>query len=477
MRDHAGFDVAVTGGTVVIPPVGARPLTIGIAGQRIAALLDPGELYSARTIIDAAGKLVLPGAIDPHVHIGYSGYQGMPTDALASQFETESASALLGGVTTMVVTYRNAEPYDSLFPQMREAGEGCSRIDFAYSLGITNDEHLRRIPVYHEALGVTSFKFYMGYRGEEAEATGNVYNRYDDGLLFEAMEQIAQIPGGMAMVHPENAEVISRLRARLQAEGRDDLAAWTDSRPAFTEAENIRRALYLAEQVGCGVYIPHLSSAQALDAVIEHRSRRTTPVTAETCPHYLTHTKRSASGVLAKVNPPLREPEDTRRLWRGLAAGEIDTVGTDHCGVTRDTKGPDIWRAVPGFPGMATMLPVLLQGVNDGLLTPLRVAEIAYNTAHAFGLLPRKGIIAVGSDADLVIADLDRARVVSASDLRSRSDFSIYEGHQLRGWPVATMVRGAIAMQDGEVLAPAGGGRYLARGGVAAFPAPAGGMS
>jgi dihydropyrimidinase len=273
------------------------------------------------------------------------------------------------------------------------------------------------------------------------------------------------------MVHPENVEVINRLRARLQAEGRNDLAAWTDSRPPFTEAENIRRALYLAEQVGCDVYIPHLSSSQALDAVIEHRARRTTSVTVETCPHYLTHTKHSGCGTLAKVNPPLREAADNERLWRAIASGEVDTMGTDHCAVTRDTKGPDIWRAVPGFPGMATLLPALLQGVNDGFLSPLRVAEVASaNTARAFGLFPRKGVIAVGSDADLAIVDLARTRQVTAGTLQSRSDFSIYDGQQLRGWPVVTMRRGAIAMRDGEVLARAGSGRYLARGNFAGRP-------
>jgi dihydropyrimidinase len=473
MRNDAPFDLAVTGGMVVIPPAGPRPLTVGIMGQRIAALVDPGEPVSARAVVDASGQLVLPGAIDPHVHIGYSGYQGMPVDALASHFETESASALIGGVTSIVVTYRNADPYDGLFSLMREAGEKCSRIDFAYSLGITNDEHLHRIRRYHETLGVTSFKFYMAYRGEEARATGNVYNRYDDGLLFEGMEQIAQVPGGIVMVHPENVEIINRLRARLQAGGRNDLAAWSDSRPPFTEAENVRRALYLAEQVGCEVYIPHLSSAEALEAVIEHRARRTTPVTVETCPHYLTHTKHSACGALAKVNPPLREAEDMDRLWQALAQGDVDTIGTDHCAVTRDTKRPDIWGAVPGFPGMATMLPVLLRGVGEGRLSPLRVAEIAsYNTARAFGLFPRKGVIAVGSDADLVVVDLARTQTVTAGGLRSRSDFSLYEGQQIRGWPTVTITRGVIAMRDGDVLVGPGGGRYLARGLPAAGAGP-----
>jgi dihydropyrimidinase len=465
MSQKTVLDLAIVGGTVVIPPLGERKLTIGVIGERIGALLDPEQRFDAVRVIDATDKFVLPGAIDPHVHIGYSGFQGMPIEALASHFDTESRSALIGGVTSIVVTYRNPDPYDELFDQMVGAGEENSRIDFAYSLGITNDEHAQKIPEYFDRLGVTSFKFYMAYRGEEAKTSGNWYNRYDDGLLFEGMERIARIPGGLVMVHPENIEIIHRLSARLQAEGRSDLAAWTDSRPAFTEAENVRRALYLAEQTGCHVYIPHLSSAQALDAVIEHRARRTTPVTVETCPQYLTHTKDSSCGLLAKVNPPLRETRDIERLWPALVSGDVQTIGTDHCGVLREMKGPDIWSAVPGFPGMATMLPVLLNGVGDGRIDLATVAQVtSYNTARAFGLYPRKGTIAVGSDADLVIVDLGLTRTITANRLQSRSDFTLYDGWALTGWPVVTIVRGAVAAEGAQVVADAGTGRYLARG-------------
>lgn len=467
------LDSAIVGGNVVIPGDGVRQLTVGIIGERIASLTTPEIPVDAKRIIDATGKYVLPGVIDPHVHIGYSGYQGMPIEALSSHFDTESASAVVGGVTSIVVTYRNGSTYDTLFDEMRSAGENNSRIDFAYSLGITNDDHVDRIGTYYRDLGVTSFKFYMAYRGEEAKATGNVYNRYDDGLLYVGMEQIAEIPGGMAMVHPENVEVINRLRDRLRKAGRDGLDAWTDSRPAFTEAENVRRAAYLGEQVNCPVYIPHLSSAKALDAALEHRARQTNPIYLETCPQYLTHTKHSVSGSLAKVNPPVREQDDLDRLWAATRAGHIDSFGTDHCGVTRDVKGGDIWSAVPGFSGMATMLPVLLQGVVEGRLDILTVAEVtSYNTARLFGLAPRKGTIAIGSDADLVVVDLNLTRQVDPVFLRSRSDFSIYEGQSITGWPTLTLVRGVVAFDGSEVTAEPGHGRYLFRGGQPAATPP-----
>ncbi len=458
------FDLGIVGGIVVIPKLGEIALNIGIRGERIAVLLSPDEPMVAEETIDARGLLVMPGAIDPHVHIGYTGYGGMPEDALLEQFESESRSALVGGVTSMVVTYRSGTTYDELAKSLIEGAQRRSRIDFAYSFGITNQAHLERIGEYYRRFGVTSFKFYMAYRGEEAQATGNTYNQYDDGLLYEGMRSIAAIPGGIAMVHAENVEIINRLRHRLREKGRSDLAAWSDSRPAFVEAENIRRALYLAEHAGCAVYIPHLSSSLGLDACLQHRDRRTTPVFIETCPHYLTHTKDAGCGILAKVNPPVREPTDRERLWGACADGAIETIGTDHCAIGVDTKGSDVWQAVPGFPGMATMVAVLLDGMSRGLISSGRVAElVSYNTARIFGLYPRKGSIAIGGDADLMLVDPNLRRTVEAGRLGSRSDFSIYQGEALTGWPVLTIRRGSIAMRDEEVLAGVGTGRYLSR--------------
>lgn len=460
-REH---DVVISGAEVVVPELGRRRLTVAVTDGRIAGLLAPGEPVAGRRVIDARGKTVLPGVIDPHTHIGYEGYRGIPLDAMPSHFETETASALIGGVTTLLCTYRNGAEYHDIWAEMIKAGEENSRIDFGYSLGITNDAQRARIGDYYRDFGVSSFKFYMAYRGEEARATGNVYNTYDDGLLYEAMEAIAQIPGGIAMVHPENIEIITRLRGRLQAAGRQDLAAWSDSRPGFTEAENIRRALYLGEVTGCDVYIPHLSAAVSLAAVLEHRARGTTRAYIETCPQYLTHTKDSRAGLLAKVNPPLREEPDLRALRAAIAAGRVDTVGTDHCGIRQEVKAPDIWSAVPGFPGMATLLPVLLTRASHGELTLERVAEVtSYNTARIFNLYPAKGTLLPGSDADLVIVDPAETRTVSAGLLRSRSDFTIYDGAELTGWPVLTMAGGRIAMEDRQVLAKPGWGRYRPR--------------
>jgi len=458
------FDVLVRGGDVVIPGVGVLPVDLGIDGERIAAHLERGAPASARTSIDAGGKVVLPGLVDPHVHIGYTAGRGMPLDALPEHFETETASALVGGVTTLVVMYRNPAPYEEIWDEMVRAGEERSRIDFAYTLGIIGEPHREGIPAYHKELGVSSFKFYMVYRGQEASRTGNVGVHYDDGLMWESMEAIAGLPGAVAMVHAENIEIIARVRDRLVAAGRTGLAAWSDSRPDVSEAESVRRALFLGERAGCPVYIPHLSSSLGMEAVVEHRALAATAVYVETCPHYLTHTQEDAVGLLGKVNPPLRTEHDRAALWAAVAKGVVDTVGTDHCGLPARDKGPDIWTGTPGFPGMATMLPVLLDGVREGRLGLADVARVtSLEPARILGLHPRKGSLEVGADADLAVVDMALTRTVTPELLRSRSDFSIYEGRELTGWPVLTMARGRPAMRDGEVLAAPGSGRYLRR--------------
>jgi dihydropyrimidinase len=183
----------------------------------------------------------------------------------------------------------------------------------------------------------------------------------------------------------------------------------------------------------------------------------------ETCPQYLTLTKDSPLGSLGKVNPPLRSSEDTEALWRGISEGLVDTIGTDHCPNPRETKTGDIWNARPGFPGSATMLPVLLsEGVNKKRVSLERVAEVtSFNTAKIFNLFPRKGTIQVGSDADLCIVDLNLSKIVEAKMLQSQSDFSLYEGWDLKGWPTLTMVRGKIVMKDGGIVGPKGHGRYI----------------
>ena len=271
-------------------------------------------------------------------------------------------------------------------------------------------------------------------------------------------------PAPVLAVHPENIETIWRIMPEVRASGRDDLAAWTLARPDFVEAHDIFTALLFGRRTGCHIYIPHLTCREGLDLVRRHRADGWR-ATVETCPHYLTHTIDSEVGTLGKVNPPLRTRDDVEALWEGLADGSIQTVGSDHNSRPRARKEGSIWTASAGFPSVTTLLPVMLSEGHHRRGLPLeRIAELtASGPARIFGLHPRKGTIAVGADADLALVDLDRERSVDAADCDSRSDFSIWDGWTLRGWPVATIVRGVTVMRDGRVAASPGHGRWVER--------------
>jgi dihydropyrimidinase len=226
------------------------------------------------------------------------------------------------------------------------------------------------------------------------------------------------------------------------------------------------KAAQLAELAKSRLYIVHVSSAKTVQLIAEAKARGV-EVIAETCPHYLTFTRDAAFDVLGKVNPSIKDQKDSDMLWWGLANGVMDCMGTDHCCLMEtDKRGKgDIWSALPGFPGTATMLPVLLsEGVDKGRLTMERLVAItSYNTAKAFGMLPRKGMVAVGSEADFAIVDLNLKQKVNASMLHSASDFTLYDGWTLKGWPVTTIVRGNVVFDSGKIVGKAGTGHYIPR--------------
>jgi dihydropyrimidinase len=254
----------------------------------------------------------------------------------------------------------------------------------------------------------------------------------------------------------------------LRTAGRDDLHAWNEQSPDFLEAENVHRACYFAGKVGCPINIVHLSSREALDEVRRHRRRTATPIHVETCPHYLLLDDASPAGVLAKVNPPIRGRADVDAMWEGILDGSIDTVGTDHVPRKRSTKeGKGIWGSSNGFPGVATMLPILLsEGHHRRGVAPERIAAVLAGNAARIYRMANKGALAVGYDADLAIVDPQLERVVDPGTLESFADYSPYEGMTLTGWPVATYVRGRKVAADGAITPAARErpeGRYLFR--------------
>jgi len=446
-------DMVVSKGKVVIPRIGVKKQNIAVAEGKIVGLLDPSLPVEADLFIDAKGNYVLPGVIEPHAHIGDKDYL------------TETKSAAIGGVTTVLNHVRdvNSDDYDALYGKIKGMCEKQAYVDFSVHFGLITQTHLNNLDKYINKFGVTSFKFFMNYRGEEGKHVG-VIDGIDDGFMFDCFLALGKYRNTPACVHAENIEIGWYLRTKLQKAGRSDLLAWEENKPDFTEAEAIRRALYLGEIANCPIYIVHLSSKKGLDEIREYRNRYR-KICVETCPHYLTLTSDSEIGVLGKTSPPLRYKEDVEALWQAVADGMIDTIGSDHVPRKKATKSGTIWEASGGYPGVATLLPILLsEGFHKRGITIERIVELtSYNVAKAFNLYPQKGTIEVGADADFTIVDLDLEKEVRWNELLSLSDYSIYEGWKLKGWPIVTIVRGKVVMENGEIRGEQGYGKFIPR--------------
>lgn len=453
------FDLVIRNGQLVIPFEGTIQGSIGVSGGQIATIARAGDELDGRRVVDARQRYLLPGVIDPHVHMGY-----LHPEEPGLEFATETAHAALGGVTTIMKMERSFGSYDHL-TDVIATGERHSLTDFGIHITVMSDAHLTELPSYARTFGVTSFKFFMGKR--EQEPGSLTKQGVDDGMLWEGLRTIATIPGGVALVHAENQDIIWRARREWRAAGRGDneLASWSHTSPPEAEAENVLRAGFFGHRAGCPVYVVHLSSGLGLEAV-EKLQREGVRIAAETCPHYLTHDEHSAAGRLAKVNPPLRTAQDSVALWGGLERGVLRHLGSDHGAKPLELKKPDanIWETGAGFPGSMHILPVLLsEGVNKGRLDIRAVAEAtSAETARTFGLR-NKGRIAPGADADLVLVDLDLEKTVSATWHLSGAPYSVYEGWKLKGWPVMTIRRGEVMMEDGRIVGRAAGARYLRR--------------
>jgi dihydroorotase-like cyclic amidohydrolase len=449
------FDLVIRGGKAVVPGVGVLRADIGITGGVVAALADridgPG-----RATFEADGLYVMPGVVDPHVHLGNS-------EPFEAEAVSETRAALLGGVTSIGVFLRRRDSYLPHLPGYRQAIEQGSYVDVAFHLQIFTDEQRCEIPEYARApWGVRSFKMYLA-------GIPGIVEPVDTGFLLAAFRTIAGLGAdAVACVHAEDDGLVRRasedLRRALPEGG--TLADWERAHPAEAEVLAINSAAYLASLASAHLYVVHVSSRQGVEAVREWR-RRGVRLTAETTSPYLGLSSDCPNGFLAKLVPPVRSAEHRSALWQGLEDGSLQTIGTDNTSRTRATKQPEagLHGARPGYAGLGTHLPVLLHhGFHQRGIGLEVLADWASRApARTFGVYPKKGTIAIGSDADLVIVDLDRGREVRAEQLGGLSDFSPFEGQRLRGWPVATIKSGVVAARQGEVLVPAGTGRYLPR--------------
>ncbi len=458
------FDVLIVNARIVVPKVGIVNTNIAIKDGKIAEF-TPDEVHADRKI-DAEGLYVLPGAIDPHVHYGVY----TPIDKAA---ESESRSAAVGGVTTMIRMFRLYGSYKQKLKEHLDASKRSHLIDYSYHASILMQEHVDEID-YCINSGITSFKLYMNLKGgigtifmdmepfSNKLISGSVNT--DDSLIRATIKKVGDY-NGIVMVHAEDPDTCAKEMARIKSEGRNGLQAWSECRPSKSEHDSIAKVSSWARQSSCTLYLPHIGSSRAIDAIINERKNGTN-IFVETCPHYLTHSTDFQS-ITAKVVPPIRSKEDAQRMWQALRDGTVNCIGTDHVANRLDMKmgNGDIWSALSGFPGIATMLPVLLsEGVNKGRISIEKVAELtSFNTAEIFGMFPEKGTIAIDSDADIVLVDLKKEQKVTPELLQSYSNYTIYDGMTLKGWPVLTMVRGQIVMEDGQVIGKPGYGEYIAR--------------
>lgn len=472
------YDLAVINGTVVIPYTGEVRCDLGIRGGRIAALVETIDPAQADEVLDARGLLVLPGAVDSHFHLGI--YRSMGEDA-----ESETRSALAGGVTSVVSYFRTGQhylnktgPYREIFPEVLALTGGRAYTDYGFHIAVMTADQLEEVDWLVAAQGVASFKYYMFYKGLNltADSTrGSDYtmaDSYDLGHLYLFMQQVAAAAqryrdnGRISLsLHCEHAELIRIFIEQVKRAGLTGLEAYHHARPPLTERLSMAEAVILADVARCPINLLHLSSREAITSAAE--ARRDYPhldIRLETTLHHLALTYATAGGMRGKVNPPIRTEDDRAALWEAVVDGTVDTVVSDHACCFEEQKGEDLWKALPGFGGTALLYPYLIsEGVHRRGLSLARVAELASaNSARAFGLYPVKGAIAPGSDADLTVLDPNTEQVVAPEILLSAQDFTPFAGMRIRGWPTHTILRGRVVYRDGKVEGPPTG-RYLRR--------------
>jgi len=446
--------VLIRGGTVVTTG-GANTADVLLRDGKIVAV-EPA-ITGDDDVIDASGKLVLPGVVDPHTHLLLDTGQARTAD----DYGSGSVSAAAGGVTTYLefVPQLKGQSFQEAVAARRRLMDGNSVVDYGLHLSITQ---LR--PGWEGDLdalvesGVTSAKIYTTYRDSIFYA--------DDWTWYRLMERSGHA-GLLVEVHAENDAIVEGMTHRLLEEGKRSLRYHALGRPAVAEAEAVARGILFSRATTSPVYFVHLSTPLAVDLVAEARARGVQAI-AETCPHYLVlDDSRYAQPDAARylMTPPLRDLHSQAQLWQRLQSRQIQTIGSDHCGFDlAERQGVDDFSLIsPGVPGVETSLLLLYSfGVKTGRLRLEDLVRLlSENPARIFGLWPRKGSLTPGSDADLVIFDPEPARRLRADELHSRAGFSPYEGLHVFGRVETTILRGEVVYQDGRLVGKADGGRFL----------------
>ena len=455
------FDTIIRNGTIVTA-TDTYAADIGIAGGRISAIGAGLPVENAQRVVDARGLLVIPGGIDVHTHLDMP-FGGTKS---ADDFESGTIAAAYGGTTTLIdfaIQYKGQTLRHALDIWMKKA-EGKATIDYAFHCIITDIEgaQLDELKAFVRE-GVPSFKLFMAYPG--------VF-MLDDASIFKTMNAAADC-GGMICMHAENGGAIDVIVQRALAEGKRSPKYHALTRPTTAEAEATNRAIALAEIAGTPVYIVHLSCNEALEKVREARDRGLR-VYAETCPQYLylSLDDMNAPGFESAkyvFTPPLREKWHQEKLWQGLAKDDLQVVSTDHCPFCMKEQkelGKDDFTKIPnGGPGIEHRLSLVYSGgVHGGKFSANRFVQLVSTApAKLFGLYPRKGTIAVGSDADLVIFDANEQQTISVATHHMNVDYSMFEGTRVKGVSKTVLSRGNVIIDNGKFVGRAGAGQFLKR--------------
>ncbi len=440
------YDLVIRDGIVVLPELGCLKTNVCIRNGKVTALST--ESFSAKQVIDASGLYVLPGIIDPHTHIGiFSSFD--------DEIVSETRSAILGGITTMGTFFNHTGSYLPTIEMLNKKVPAFSRVDMVPHLTLRDETQLAELPVY-SGMGMNSYKVYMcGVPG--------IFPNQEDGFIVKAMKKLKELHADpLLCIHAENESIVDYATADMEAAGYSDLAGWQDCHPNLAEGEAVVRSAYFSKEIGLRTYIVHTSTKESIRELAKIKHDR---LYVETTSPYLTLDTASDAGVLGKMLPPFREPESRQALWDAIRAGIIDTIGTDNTTLTLDEKSAakGMMAAQAGYPAEAThLVSVLNEGVfRQEMKIEQLVPLMTMNPAKIYGIYPRKGTLMPGSDADVVLVDMNLSRTVDPAKLESRSDFSIFQGKTLRGWPCGTIKGGRIVAWNGRLTDDTGCGEVI----------------